>query len=146
MTQPVESPDELLCFALYSADHAMGRLYRGLLAPMGLTYPQFLVLLALGGDAPLSLRDLGQAVALESNTLTPLLKRMQQAGLLTRSRNPEDERALQVALTDQGRALRARVQQMQSQILRDSGIDPARLRRLRDDIRDLRAQLERAAG
>lgn len=143
MARYAEHPDEMLCFALYAADHAMGRVYRPLLDPLGLTYPQYLVLMALDGDAPQSLRALGMAVALESNTLTPLLKRMEAAGLITRRRNPEDERALLVALTGEGRAMRERAKQVQSCVLAAMGGDVAELAELRDRINRLRDSLER---
>ena len=98
--------DDLLCFALYSTSHAMMRLYRPLLAPLGLTYPQYLVLVALWDRDGRSVGDLGEQVALESNTLTPLLKRMETAGLINRRRGAKDERVVTVHLTDAGRALK----------------------------------------
>lgn len=140
----VEHPQDMLCFALYAAEHAMGRIYRPLLEPLGLTYPQYLVLMALGAAAPLSLRALGDAVALESNTLTPLLKRMERAGLLTRRRNPQDERALQVALTPAGRALRARAKNVQARVAEATGMRLAELADLRDRITALRRNLDQA--
>jgi DNA-binding MarR family transcriptional regulator len=81
--------DDLLCFALYSANNAMGRLYRPLLSQYGLTYPQYLVLVALWQHDGQKVNDLGSALNLESNTLTPLLKRMEAADLVARKRNPE---------------------------------------------------------
>lgn len=145
MPDLIDSPQDMLCFALYSADHAMTRLYRKHLDPLGLTYPQYLVLLALGDPDPITVRQLGTMVALESNTLTPLLKRMESNGLLTRRRNPQDERALQVALTDKGRALRTRIADIQACVISASGLSIDDLKRLRDDIITLRRNLEQAA-
>ena len=94
------APSDMLCFALHSAAHAMHSAYAPLLDPLGLTYPQYLVLSALSGRDPLTVGQLGAELRLESNTLTPLLKRMEALGWLTRSRNPKDERQVRVGLTD----------------------------------------------
>lgn len=133
--------DELLCFALYSANNAMGRLYRPLLARHGLTYPQYLVLVALWqGDAQ-KVNDLGAALNLESNTLTPLLKRMEAADLVQRRRNPQDERSVIVSLTTKGRALEAEAAEISRCILQASGDDLADLIELRTKIQQLAERL-----
>ena len=98
--------DEFLCFALYKAHHAMNRFYKPLLGELGLTYPQYLVLMALWEQDNQNVGQLGELLHLESNTLTPLLKRLEQAGLVQRRRAANDERQGQVTLTGQGRALR----------------------------------------
>ena len=98
--------DNQLCFAMYSTSLAMTKLYKPLLAALGLTYPQYLVLLVLWETDNLSVSSLGERLYLDSGTLTPLLKRMEQAGLLSRTRASDDERRVQVALTDAGQALR----------------------------------------
>ena len=111
-TAPAEVPwlalDHQLCFALYSASLAMTKAYKPLLAPLGLTYPQYLVLLVLWETDGITVSQLGDRLRLDSGTLTPLLKRLQQQGLLLRQRDAGDERRVRLQLTDAGRALRAR--------------------------------------
>lgn len=97
--------DRMLCFAVYSANGAFNRAYRPLLDRLGLTYPQYLVLMALGEADSLTVSEIGGRVFLESNTLTPLLKRLEAAGHLIRRRDTGDERQVRVSLTDKGRAL-----------------------------------------
>lgn len=98
--------DHMLCFALYNASSTMTGLYRPLLDPLGLTYPQYLVMVTLWDGAPRSVGDLGAVLGLDSGTLTPLLKRLQTAGLVTRERDSNDERRVLVGLTAEGEALR----------------------------------------
>ena len=100
--------DDQLCFALYSASLAMNKLYRGLLADLALTYPQYLVMLVLWQGDEIRISDIGERLYLDSATLTPLLKRLEKAGLVRRQRAAEDERSVLVMLTNQGRALRER--------------------------------------
>ena len=100
--------DLQLCFSLYSAANVMTRLYRPLLQPLGLTYLQYLAMLVLWERAPQTVGELGRRLGLDSGTLTPLFKRMEGAGLLTRARDPADERRVTIDLTDAGRALRER--------------------------------------
>ncbi|QFZ23809.1 MarR family winged helix-turn-helix transcriptional regulator [Saccharothrix syringae] len=109
--QSVEDPLDLerqVCFALAVAARDVIALYRPLLEPMGLTHPQYLVMLALWGGTPLSVKELSRKLALDPATLSPLLKRLEASGYVTRSRAASDERQLAVALTDEGRALRER--------------------------------------
>lgn len=136
--------DDLLCFSLYSANHALTRLYRPLLAPLGLTYPQYLVLAALWEQDEQKVSDLGKRLVLETNTLTPLLKRMESAGYLTRRRNPEDERSLIVSLTDKGQALQAEAQEISTCVIEAMGGDLNELIELRDRVNALRARLDSA--
>jgi DNA-binding MarR family transcriptional regulator len=98
--------DRQLCFALYSATHAMTRAYQPLLAPLGLTYPQYLVMLVLWEQDGLTVTQLGERLALDSGTLTPLLKRLEAAGHLQRLRDAADERRVRLQLSASGRALR----------------------------------------
>ena len=133
--------DELLCFALYSANNAMGRLYRPILAQHGLTYPQYLVLVALWQRDGQKVNDLGAALNLESNTLTPLLKRMEAAQLVQRRRNSKDERSVIVSLTAQGLALQQEGAGISNCILAAAGDDAADLIELRDKIQQLAARL-----
>ena len=97
--------DDQLCFALYAASRAVTGLYRSLLDGLGLTYPQYLVMLVLWEGAELTVSELGERLYLDSATLTPLLKRLQSAGLVTRTRGASDERQVLIALTPAGRAL-----------------------------------------
>jgi DNA-binding MarR family transcriptional regulator len=95
-----------LCFAIYSAAHALGRFYRPFLEPLGLTYPQYLVLLVLWEQDGLTVKEIGQRLHLDSGTLTPVLKRLQAMGYVQRSRDLPDERQVRVTLTERGRAIR----------------------------------------
>src|SRR5687767_4308583 len=95
-----------LSFALYSATNRIIRLHRPILEPLGLTYPQFLVMLALYESAPRTVGELGLELGMDNGTLTPLLKRLQSAKLVTRTRDQEDERRVQIDLTEEGNALR----------------------------------------
>jgi DNA-binding MarR family transcriptional regulator len=98
--------NEQLCFPLYAASNLITRLYRPLLAEIGLTYPQYLVMMLLWEAAPRTVNDLGKALHLDSGTLTPLLKRLEISGLVVRKRDDQDERRVFILLTEQGRALR----------------------------------------
>ncbi|MFH8805385.1 MarR family winged helix-turn-helix transcriptional regulator [Streptomyces sp. NPDC017936] len=100
--------DDQLCFALYAASRAVTARYRPLLDELGLTYPQYLVMLVLWDQDSISVRDLGAALQLESSTLSPLLKRLEASGLLRRERRPDDERSVAIRLTDAGARLRER--------------------------------------
>ncbi|PZQ64987.1 MAG: MarR family transcriptional regulator [Phenylobacterium zucineum] len=98
--------DLQLCFSLYSAANLMTRMYRPLLKPLGLTYPQYLAMLVLWEHAPQNVGEVGQRLGLDSGTLTPLFKRLEEAGLISRTRDPADERRVIIGLTDAGVALR----------------------------------------
>jgi MarR family transcriptional regulator, organic hydroperoxide resistance regulator len=95
-----------VCFALSVATRSVLSVYRPILEPMGLTHPQYLVMLALWGQSPLAVKELIEMLQLDGPTLSPLLKRLEAAGLVTRTRDPDDERQLRIDLTQQGRALR----------------------------------------
>ncbi|WP_089402705.1 MarR family winged helix-turn-helix transcriptional regulator [Geodermatophilus saharensis] len=105
---PSVALDDQLCFALYAASRAMTARYRPMLEELGLTYPQYLVMMLLWEEDQQTVGQLGQRLALDSGTLSPLLKRLTAAGLVTRHRRVEDERSVAIALTDAGRALRDR--------------------------------------
>ncbi len=109
--------DHQLCFALYSASLAMTKLYKPLLAELGLTYPQYLALLALWERDGLQVSELGARLFLDSGTLTPLLKRLEAAGLVRRQRSSDDERRVHIHLTASGRALKARAAQVPGCVL-----------------------------
>ncbi|MGY1651242.1 MarR family winged helix-turn-helix transcriptional regulator [Geodermatophilus sp. SYSU D01119] len=105
---PSVALDDQLCFALYAASRAMTARYRPMLEELGLTYPQYLVMMLLWEEDQQTVGQLGHRLALDSGTLSPLLKRLTAAGLVTRHRRVEDERSVAIALTDAGRALRDR--------------------------------------
>ncbi len=131
----------MLCFALYSANHAMTRLYRPLLQPLGLTYPQYLVLVALWSQDERRVGALGEELGLDTNTLTPLLKRMAEAGLVTRSRSAADERVVTVRLTDKGRALEAEAERITTCVFEATGLSVEELADLRDRIARLNTEI-----
>jgi DNA-binding MarR family transcriptional regulator len=135
--------DNQLCFALYSASLAMTKLYKPLLDELGLTYPQYLALLALWQDDGLSVSQLGERLRLDSGTLTPLLKRLEAAGLVTRLRAVDDERRVHISLTAAGRRLRTRAEKIPGCILAASGCsvpDVVQLTRELQALRDRMAQ------
>ncbi|MDO9639343.1 MAG: MarR family transcriptional regulator [Pseudotabrizicola sp.] len=138
---------DMICFALYSATHAMQHVYKPLLDDLGLTYPQYLVLTALwqqddeGRKNGQTVGALGRQVQLESNTLTPLLKRLEERGLVTRTRSETDERQVNITLTDPGRALQTRAAHIPACVLEKSGLSFDDLTRLRDQITTLRDHL-----
>lgn len=128
-----------LCFALYSATHAIQRLYRPLLKALDLTYPQYLVLLVLWETDGLSVSDIGERLFLDSATLTPLLKRMEASGLLERRRSPDDERRVRISLTAKAVALRSNVAEVTHSVTcaaGDASQDPAGLIQRLVELRD----------
>jgi DNA-binding MarR family transcriptional regulator len=133
--------DRQLCFALYASSLAMTKLYKPLLAPLGLTYPQYLVMLALWQDGISSVGALGERLGLDSGTLTPLLKRLAQAGLIARMRDAADERRVLIALTPAGEALRQRARDIPVTLACATACDLAELQALTDRLHQLRRQL-----
>jgi DNA-binding MarR family transcriptional regulator len=131
--------DRQVCFALAAASRTVIGLYRPVLEPLGLTHPQYLVLLALWERSPRTVRNIGEALALEPATLSPLLKRLETAGLITRRRKVDDERSLDVELTDAGRALRGRAEAVPGQIVQRLGMPIAELEATRDALTRLLA-------
>ncbi len=137
--------DEMICLAIYAAGHAVNRVYKPLLDPLGLTYPKYLVMVALWEEDGRTVGGLGEKLSLESNTLTPLLKRMEADGLVTRARDAKDERQVRVRLTPKGEALRMRARHIPECLVRASGMDLDEISRLRGEIARLRAALVEAA-
>ncbi|MCS3811309.1 MarR family transcriptional regulator [Xanthomonas sp. 4461] len=133
--------DNQLCFALYSANLAMHKLYRGLLKDLDLTYPQYLVMLVLWETDSRSVSEIGERLYLDSATLTPLLKRLQSAGLVTRTRAVSDERQVIIALTDAGRALRNKAGRVPEQVFCASACSLDELRQLKQELEKLRSSL-----
>jgi DNA-binding MarR family transcriptional regulator len=132
-----------ICFAVYSTAHAFNRIYKPLLDQLGLTYPQYLVMLVLWERSPQSVGSLGAKLHLDSGTLTPLLKRMEAAGLVTRQRDPDDERRVIIALTDPGRALRAQASMVPETLARELALSESDLTALRDAVQNVVAALSR---
>ena len=140
MTDDRDDPlrlDRQVCFPLYAASNLLTRLYHPVLAQLGLTYPQYLVMLALWEQAPMSVGALGGRLYLDSGTLTPLLKRMETAGLVSRKRDPLDERRVLIDLTDAGRALRASARHVPETLAAGLDLQPGDLDLLRDQVRML---------
>jgi DNA-binding MarR family transcriptional regulator len=137
--------DNQLCFALYSASLAMTKVYKPLLAPLGLTYPQYLVMLALWEDDGLTVGALGERLALDSGTLTPLLKRLETQGQLSRERDVQDERRVIVRLTPAGRKLKARARRVPQEIGRASGCELSEIVDLTRQLTTMRGALTRHA-
>ena len=133
--------DNQLCFALYSASLAMTKLYNPLLDALGLTYPQYLVMLALWERDGLTVSELGERLFLDSGTLTPLLKRLEAAGLLVRLRDVQDERRVRITLTGQGRALRDGAQPIPHCVLARTQCTPADIGALTAQLHALRDRL-----
>ena len=133
--------DQQLCFALYSTSLAMTKIYKPLLAPLGLTYPQYLAMLVLWERDGLAVGELGERLFLDSGTLTPLLKRMEASGWLQRERATDDERRVIVSLTAEGRALRQKAKRVPLQLAQATHCSIEELTSLTQRLQQLRAQL-----
>jgi DNA-binding MarR family transcriptional regulator len=133
--------DNQICFAIYSAAHAFNRVYKPLLDQLGLTYPQYLVMLVLWERDGVPLKDIGERLFLDSGTLTPLLKRLEVAQLIKRSRSTEDERQVLIALTTRGQALKEKARAVPQSILVASACSVAELSAMKNEIIALRDQL-----
>src|SRR6267154_3168720 len=131
-----------LCFAIYSANHAFNRVYQPLLERLGLTYPQYIAMVLLWERDGQTVGELGQRLFLESNTVTPLLKRLETLGHIKRRRDPADERQVRIYLTEAGRKLRQRAVSIPRCILDASGLDGNKAKRLLEEISALRKALE----
>jgi len=138
--------DNQICFAIYSAAHAFNRVYKPLLDQLGLTYPQYLVMLVLWERDGVPLKDIGERLFLDSGTLTPLLKRLEAAQLIKRSRSTEDERQVLIALTSRGQALKEKARAVPPSILAASACSVAELSAMKNEIIALRDRLNAAAG
>lgn len=145
---PASAPalNDQLCFALYSTSLAMMRIYRGLLPKLGLTYPQYLVMMVLWEQDQLTVSDIGERLFLDSATLTPLLKRMEAQGLVARERARHDERQVIVSLTEQGQALRQDAAALLPEILGATKCSVDEITDLRDQLVGLRKKLNGSAG
>jgi MarR family transcriptional regulator, organic hydroperoxide resistance regulator len=152
MARKSPAPDQLLrldnqiCFAVYSAAHAFNRVYKPLLDRLGLTYPQYLVMLVLWERDGVAVKEIGERLHLDSGTLTPLLKRLEQAGLIRRTRSTEDERQVLIDLTAQGQALKDKARALPPSILAASQCSVAELTAMKDEITALRDRLNGMKG
>lgn len=133
------TPEDMLCFDIYSTHHAVGQVYQPLLAELALTYPQYLVMLILWAGDDVTVGEIGARLQLESSTLTPLVKRLEAQGLVVRARDKTDERKVRVRLTGDGRALEARAAHVPACVIDAFGLTP-------DEFRDLQAVLDRVRG
>jgi DNA-binding MarR family transcriptional regulator len=133
------SLDSQLCFALVTAARNVVAVYRPILEPLGLTHPQYLVMLALWEHEPRSLAELADELAMEPATLSPLVKRLEGQGRVARTRRRDDERVLEIGLTEEGRSLRSDALQVPAQVMERVGMNI-------DEVDDLRYALERFAG
>ncbi|OBB27151.1 MarR family transcriptional regulator [Mycolicibacterium peregrinum] len=130
---------DFLCFAVYSANLAYGKAYKPILDRHGITYTQYIALVALSEQDHQTVGSLGEKLFLESNTLTPILKRLEALGYVTRQRDPDDERQVRVSLTDAGRALRA--QTLEMDLLAATGLSVDELKSMQRGVSTLRDNL-----
>ncbi len=130
-----------LCFAVYSVGHAFNRIYKPLLDPLGLTYPQYLVMLVLWEQDGVTVKELGQQLHLDSGTLSPVLKRLQALGYVQRSRDLPDERQVRVTLTERGRAIRKQAVPGRREVVCASGLTEEQIQGLKGELDRLRGAL-----
>ncbi len=133
-----------VCFALSIAARSVLSIYRPILEPMGLTHPQYLVMLALWGQSPLAVKELIEMLQLDGPTLSPMLKRLEAAELVTRTRDPQDERQLRVDLTDRGRALREQALNVPPTVVSKLGMSLGELAELHRGLTELNGAARRA--
>jgi DNA-binding MarR family transcriptional regulator len=145
--RPLPAPlNNQICFTLYGASMAIGRTYKPMLDAMGITYPQYLVMSALGEEGAMTIGATAGRLSLESSTVTPLVKRLELAGLVTRRRSQVDERQVQVELTAAGRALLARCDCLAETLIKRSGMTRGEVDVLNERVRALRDALSDARG
>lgn len=135
--------DRQMCFALYSASLAMTKLYKPILAELGLTYPQYLLMLVLWERDAVTVSALKERLHLDYGTLTPLIKRLEKRQLLSRTRSPEDERQVLIHLTDQGRELKVQAQPVPTQVAEVAGCSATEMAELKQQLDALRQRLHR---
>jgi len=135
--------DHQLCFLVYSTNLALNQLYRKLLTPLGLTYPQYLVMLVLWEKDGLTVSEIGEKLFLESSTLTPLLKKLQSNGIVNRERSTKDERQVIISLTAQGYALKLKAVDIPLQVAQASACDLDSITQLKDLLSNLRENISK---
>jgi len=148
MVEPTDSLalDQQVCYALSIAARGVVAVYKPLLEPLGLTHPQYLVMVALWQHGPQHVKELGTLLALDSGTLSPLLKRLDSMGLVTRQRSAHDERQVTVSLTQSGMRLRDEAEKVQEQVVRRLGLDEPELEHLRDVLKRVTESVALASG
>ncbi|EPE99595.1 MarR family winged helix-turn-helix transcriptional regulator [Rhizobium grahamii] len=150
LAKTMEIPEEekrlqnQLCFAVYSTAHAFTRAYKPILDKVGLTYPQYLVMLALWEKSAQAVKAIGEQLDLDSGTLSPLLKRLEQNGLIKRTRDSRDERQVIVSLTDKGLAMRSEIDTIMTAIGQAAGCTLEEMKTIRGLLRGLRSNLTAA--
>ncbi|MCX4762552.1 MarR family transcriptional regulator [Streptomyces sp. NBC_01275] len=137
--------DRQICFSLHAASRAFNGVYRVILKDLGLTYPQYLVMLVLWEEGDLPVKRLGEHLRLDSGTLSPLLKRLEAAGLVRRERSARDERSVEIRLTEEGVALREKALKVPRRIVSATGFDLAEIGELRERLDQLTSALDAAA-
>ena len=143
---PMPTIDQMLCFAVYSAGHAFTRFYKPRLDALDLTYPQYLVFLVLWEKDGITVKALGERLFLDSGTITPLIKRLEARGLVSRHRDEEDERQVRIRLTSEGRALKGKAQAIPLAVMEGAGQSFEATEALRRELVALRARLDGAEG
>jgi MarR family transcriptional regulator, organic hydroperoxide resistance regulator len=138
--------DQMLCFAVYSTSHAFTRFYKPRLDALDLTYPQYLVFLVLWEGDDLTVKALGERLFLDSGTITPLIKRLEARGLVSRHRDQNDERQVRVLLTAEGRGLKAQTEAIPLAVIEGTGLSSEGAEAMRHELLALRERLDRAAG
>lgn len=139
---PMPGLDDFLCFAVYSLGHTINKLYQPLLKRLDLTYPQYVTMVALWEQDGITVSQLGERLHLDSGTLTPLLKRLEAAGLVSRARDQVDERQVRIRLTKAGVALKDKTRSVPEEVFCDAGWTGAELHHLKDDLLKLRDDLK----
>ena len=134
--------DDQLCFALYAATHAVTRSYKPKLAKMGITYPQYILMLVLWQDGARTISDIARRLKLPANGITPVIDRLEAAGLVVRCRDPEDRRVISIHLTAEGVALEHQVARAQLSVVCETQLDEAALRALRDELHAMVKRME----
>jgi DNA-binding MarR family transcriptional regulator len=133
--------NEFLCFSIYSANHAFNRVYHPLLRKLGLTYPQFIAMISLWAKDRQTVTELGEGLYLQSNTLTPMLKRLEAQGYIVRARGSDDERQVRITLTAAGRALQAHASDVIQEVRRATGLTDGEMEKMLASVGTLRASL-----
>lgn len=136
--------DQHLCFSLYATSMAIGRVYKPVLDALGITYPQYLVLSTLWEEDGRTIGGIAERLSLESSTVTPLVKRLEASGLVSRARHQDDERRVLVSLTERGRGLKGATRRLGEALLASSGMEPAALMALNADVRRLQEALAKS--
>jgi DNA-binding MarR family transcriptional regulator len=141
-TAPPLELEDFLCFSMYTASHAFNRVYQPLLRDLDLTYPQFIAMILLWKQDGQTVGELGHKLYLQSNTLTPMLKRLELLGLITRSRDSADERQVRIRLTEAGRKMRLKADDIVQAVRQATGLKDKQMIELRDGVEALRKSLE----